>query len=414
MQFEDHYQCKLSDDLVQWFDEGVFAVDGGNEYRDVIDPSLLLCDVPEVIWPCLMPPDFLPLIGSGQGDWLGVRVDADNNASEIIQWYHGGGDWIPWGRTLAEAILFDAVCDQLPGPHRRHAIPAEPIKRRPANENDWANWALKHLPPEVKSVLSPDCSSTQLAERLIENEVAEIAVRCELVQDCLHEPLSETLTLKKAVDLGLDWDSAVEWMFDVDRIPDSLRQSLQSNLGLSLDVAQDWNAAAEHCRRVIEASAEHAWAFDLLGYSLEKLGETDQAIDVYLQGASASVFTAQSVRLKTHWAAQRSAKFSTSRLLEIDADGVRENSYLSLLIDGDAQSRRESVKELHLADVPTKDSASAYQKLVAAGWDLGAEPITAYADILQQIVHAAEAADQKARARVAATHLSCFASRYSR
>lgn len=414
MQFEDHYQCKLSIDLARWFDEGVFQTDGGNEYREAIDPSSLLSDAPEEIWPCLMPSDFLPLIGSGEGDWLGVRVDADNNASQMVQWYHGGGDWIPWGRSLSEAILFDAVNDQLPGPHRRHAIPAEPIGRRSANENSWAHWAVTELPSELAVVLSDDVAPKQLSELLIKNKVAEIAVRCELVQDCLHEPLSTALTPKKAIELGLEWNDAVEWMFDTERIPESCIDSLQSSLDVSLDASQDWAAAADHCRRVTESAPELAWAWDLLGYSLEKLGETGHAIKMYHQGALASVFTAQNVRMKTHWSVEHGGKFSISRLSELAPDAILESRYLTLLTKNSASSRRTAVKEYHTAELALDDPMAAYRKLVAAGWDLGAEPIAAYADILQQIVLAADRAGQTARARVAAKHLSCFESRYGR
>ena len=72
-----------------------------------------------------MPCDFLPVLGNDRGDWLCVRFGNDNSANEIIHWYHGGGDWIPWGQTLAEAIVFDSVRAKLPGNRRDHAISAE-------------------------------------------------------------------------------------------------------------------------------------------------------------------------------------------------------------------------------------------------------------------------------------------------
>ena len=410
-QIESRYCCQLSDDLADWFDSKIWQSAGGAEYREVADPQDLLSETPESIWPCLMPCDFLPLIGNGEGDWLGVRVDAQNRASEIVQWYHGGGDWIPWGASLAEAILFDAVANRLPGPKRRHAVPAGPVVRQ-AQHDDWTRWAIQHLPKESADAVDADCESDELARVLLQVGVSEVAVRCELIQDALSESLSATFTPKVAGEFEIDWNTAVEWMFDVERIPEKACKKLQSKFGFVVETPQDWQSAAEHARRITQLSPELACGWDLLGYAQAKLGETERAIECYVHGAAKSVFTDQSVRLRTHWSSTQSAKFSTARLLEIRPDET--NEYYRLQTDGNAKQRRTSVTEYwsRHAEQSSTEPAHCLENWIAAGWDLGAEPMTAFGEILEKIVIKANAANQPARAAVAQTHRSVLRDRY--
>ena len=103
----ERYRCCFSPVLVDWFDSDIWKRKGCGEYSSPVEPALLLSDAPEQVWPGLMSCDLIPLVESTAGDWLCVRVDENSMASEVVQWYHGGGDWIPWGQDIAQAIVFD-------------------------------------------------------------------------------------------------------------------------------------------------------------------------------------------------------------------------------------------------------------------------------------------------------------------
>ncbi|MGB7346554.1 MAG: SMI1/KNR4 family protein [Pirellulaceae bacterium] len=414
----DRYQCYLPDDLVDWFDGGIWQHTGTSEYCVPVDPNSLLESAPDAIWPGLMPCDFMPLIGSHAGDWLGVRLDRSNNASQVIQWYHGGGDWIPWGRTLSEAIVYDAVCHRLPGPKRRHAVPAEDFQTTPATRDDrLLSWACGHAGIDEQKVVDPDFAGMALADFLLSERIAESAVRCELIQNTLAETLSQSFDRRQAESIGVEWNNAVRWMFDTDLIPNEIRPKLQHELGYTGDDRQDWSLAQHHAEKVVAGFPEIAWGYDLLGYTFEKSGQWQRAHQVYCQGIDKSVFTDQSVKLRTHWTSCDAAKFSAARLVWLGNEhGLKlpasvDQSYLDLLTDKNSERRRVAAQNYWLDRAGKSESkADQLDALVAAGWDLGADPIKAFADILERISHCDES--QTARSALAAAHRACFKARY--
>ncbi len=417
---EQRYRCRLSPDLADWFDTEIWKLTGHNEYHLPVDPESLLEEAPEVIWPALMPCDLLPLISNDAGDWLCVRFADDSTASEIVQWYHGGGDWIPWGDSIAEAIVFDALRQRLPGPKRRHATPAESPTPTATNikggQDPIVTWAARFMPNKVVSLLNKKRSPAVTADILIETGICEVAVRCTLVEAALQEPLSGILNHSLADELQINWHTAVEWMFDIERVPSKVRRRLIAEFNVSLDAGQGWAKAAQHCRRVSELTPGLAWAWDILGYCYERSGAVEQAINAYIRGAQSSVFTDQSVRLRTHWVANESSKFSAARLLHVAPALVQNSNYLRMICEGDAQERRRqtALHWLSESDEATAngDARDAHQNLVRAGWDLGAEPISVYADILERIGETAVQADRAAQAELADTHRVCLKDRF--
>ena len=327
-----------------------------------------------------MPCDLLPLVSNDAGDWLCVRFADDSTASEIVQWYHGGGDWIPWGDSLAEAILFDALRERLPGPKRPHATPAESPTPADVRSHDTEDpivaWACRFMPADVVSLIKNNESSADAAAVLLEAGVSEIAVRCTLVEAALHESLSAVLTHELAQQLEVDWNTAIEWMFDLERIPETFRRRLSRECNVSLSATQDWETAAQHCRRVTELAPSLAWAWDILGYSCERSGAIDDSIRAYIQGAQTSVFTDQSVRLRTHWTASQSSKFAAARLLNVAPGIVQNSTYLRMLCEGTPDQRRRQAALHWLAEsdqaTANGDVGVAHENLVRAGWDLGA------------------------------------------
>lgn len=432
-QISDRYQIRLSDDLVDWFDREVWRYSSGAEYVEGVEPSVLIEAAPELIWPALMPPNLLPLIGNMAGDWLCVRVDEDSRAAEIVQWYHGGGDWISWGNSIAEAIVFDDVHPRLPGPGRRHSIPAEEFRGRQAVTCSIAgsdqyqavtsvvDWALQHLPSEAAKLVHGDASDGELANALIRLRIAEIATRCEVVQDCLSENLSAVLDPKTAKTLGIDWNAALQWMFDLQQIPGEMRQRLIDELSVDLRTEQDWETAAQHCRAVTELTSQYGWAWEILGYAAERAGDPVAAIEAYRRGLDCSVFTDHSVRMRTHWAAGVAAKFSAARLSALQPAPSEPtlsdpDDYVQTMRISDADQWRSAATAYWTRVAEAQERAenwsAAHQSWIAAGWDCGAEPMSDYGRLLDRVAVTATKSGYAGRAEVARTHRNCLRERY--
>ena len=338
-----------------------------------------------------MPADFLPLIGNGAGDWLCGRVDADGRLYQIVHWYHGGGDWIPWGNDLSEAILFDAVLPWLPGPQRRHALEAE--QRRPQSDaaepsdRAWLHWALSKVSADLSDRIvatirhEPTGMTTRhrqdLADAMIEQGVAEVAVRCELVQNA----------------------------------------------------GDDWRLIETHCGAIVQRNSNLAWPWEWLGLAKHHLGRADQAEIAWRAAATCSAFTDQSIRLRSDFDSEQQAKFSIALLLRhgrspagdsgggVDPGSADRDAYIQTLINSDAGNVRRRVYDhwTSLADesLAGGDPAGAVAHLMSAGWDLGAQPISIYGDLLRRIEEVCESAGQRGRAAVAGVHADCFRRRFS-
>ncbi|MEM1068810.1 MAG: SMI1/KNR4 family protein [Planctomycetota bacterium] len=405
----------MSECLADWWDSEIWRHTGHGEYRNPVSPDVLLDAAPECIWPGLMDCDFIPLLGNSAGDWLCVRVDEKGNTDQIVQWYHGGGDWIPWGNSLSEALVFDAITDRLPGPTRRHAEPAE--DPRPVTGGSQTDallaWAFEHQPGRVRDLLNTDTSGDVLAGELLDLGVAEIAIRCELAIQHLTHPDRDGL--QSALDGQAKSDVRPEWLFDIDRIPQSQRQQLIDQ-GIDMDWNQRWDLAHDAAQPVTKLAPWLAWPWDVCGYAAERRGDRKDAADFYQQGAMCSVFTDQSIRLLTHWASDHAAKFSVARLQGFDPDRVTQSSYLRTLLGPDVQQRRGAVSEYWLGEAAThesqKDFHALHQCLIASAWDVGVDTIQAYAPLLERISQAAIDSNQLARAEVAATHRRCLRDRY--
>ncbi len=414
----DRYGFELSHDLADWFDSEIWKQRGAGEFCEPVDVEVLLEDSPSVIWPGLMPCDLLPILGNAQGDWLCLRVDHLNAVSQVVQWYHGGGDWMPWGATISGAIFFDALCERLPSPRRRHAVPAESTRPAgPGSGDRLLSWARSRLDDDVVKLLDASASEDAIASTLLSHGVSEIAARCELVQSALKETLSATLDPATARQLGVDWNDVVQWMFDVQRMPIETRRRLERDYDLVVSKPQDWECAERHCRRVVQLDPELAWAWDVIGYAAERRDDLESAAQAYRRAASCSVFTDQSVRLRTHWTADDAGKFSASRLQSRFPEIVRDSPYLQILCSADAHSRRTDLTrhwmDLANASAQAGNWSDAHRQYSAAGWDLGAEPLAIYAELLERIAVAADHSQQTARAELARTHRRCLHDRYN-
>ena len=226
-QIADRFRCVLPESLADWWDSEIWRESGCAEYGNALSPEELLDPAPESIWPGLMNCDLVPLVSNNAGDWLCMRMGEEGRFDQIVQWYHGGGDWIPWGVSLPEAILMDAVIDRLPGPSRRHAEPAEdPRPNHDLLQQDrLLNWACEHLPEAARDLLAAKLDGQILAEELLGLGLAEVAVRCELAVDQLTHPDRDRIvgSLTGKVESNL----LAEWLFDLERMPKDICEYLE-------------------------------------------------------------------------------------------------------------------------------------------------------------------------------------------
>jgi hypothetical protein len=419
-----------------WFDELACDTFCDGEFCEPVHPEILLEPAPEVIWPGLMPPDLLPLVGNTVGDWLCARVAADNSIAEVVYWYHGGGDHLPYGRSIAEALVYDSLTARFPGRARGLAIPAQspqPQSRSPLRERAGVRWALQHLPPSVAEVFDADFPVQQTDVRLLELGVSEVAIRCDMALAALDNEVRRRMTPQVAAMLDARWDQdVVQWMFDPAHMPDHVVQRLAQHWQLPADrwQHQNWNLAANHCRSIAASRSDLAWTHDILGWAAHRSGDTVAAIDHYGRGAMASLFTDQSVRFRTHFDSDRICKFSVARLAELNATTQIDPDYVQTLsvaqspADREATGWRDSVCKYwlslaektvaseYIAAVDRESAAYRYELVYRAGWDVGCDSIKRYQQLLNNLVEAAEAAGQAARAELAKAHRDCLQARY--
>lgn len=425
------YALELSPPWIEWFDRIAPEATCDGEFCEPVHPETLLDAAPEVIWPGLMPPDLLPLVGNAIGDWLCGRVAADNTIAEVVYWYHGGGDCLPYGQTMAEALVYDSLAPRFPGRERALAIPAQapPVAGAGAlASRPCIRWALQHLPAEVAEVYADDFPVAQTGEHLLRAGVSEDAIRCDLVLAALDNEVRRRMTPQLAAKLEARWEQeVVRWMFDPDSMPAACAQRLAQHWDLPAEQwrRQDWGVAAEHCRQVAQRRGDLAWVHDILGWAAQRSGDRATAIAHYTHGATVSQFTDQAVRFRSHFDNDRYTKFAVARLAELDASGRLDPGYVAALSAGDAAVNHEASSwrdqvcrywrgqaERVAGQGGPEAGWSRYELLHLAGWDVGCDSLGCYKRLLVDLAAAAEAAGQPARAAVARAHHQCLRARY--
>lgn len=472
----ERFGIPTTEQLRQWWDSyddtPLWKTAGPGEYRHPATPESLLSEVPDAVWPPLMPPNFLPLVGNGAGDWLCLRLldpdvaAATGRTTDVCHWYHGGGDWMPWGDTLAEALLFDWMLPHLPQSSRRHADPAESIGDPPQNQttrphisqldHPWARW-VKACLPAIQSIDFMDSSPSELGRQLIAADLCEIPVRCQLTIDSLDSVLSNELEPKSAHQLGLSWNDLMRWCFDLRELPESVAMRLQNELGIApADFnahQQQWDVIEEHAEAISRRAGDLSWGHDLIGYCRLRCGDHRAARESFRIALRCSVFTDQSVRLRTHWAMSSNgvAKFAArflgekefllnhenhsaneplgnesadSALAPIEQLGLVPQSIDSITLthhlgkttseNSDSVRKRYSAMLMEAAKKTVPDSpATAARLYYCAGWDLGAEPLKCYGDLLDNYINACRQAGWSGHERLARVHRRGLQSRYN-
>lgn len=454
----ERYQLRLPGDVQDWLDDERWRVAGGGEFDQPLSPDDLLAPQPGLIWPGFMLPDTLPLIGNAYGDWLCLRVGHGGDVLECLYWSHAGGDWLPYGRTLAEALLYDACrarerrraassarvvppwtgeAPTLPAhaatsangdpPEQdrlsssRNTASSTSLDAKASNSGNadsssswdahaaWA-WRQAGLPdgdwPEIR-----DGALAALRGRLATEGLARWALARDSVLDQLNCGLRVRSDYRVAQQLGILWEpDYVRWMFDTAAIPVAERRRLTAFFaGDETELLdQNWQEAERIATLVMSERHDMGWAFDIAGWAAERRGEPHLAAQRYLAGLRASLFADHTVPFRTHWAAERLAKFSAARLeqlRELLPNQALRDPYLRLFLDDGPHSLRDRVHEYWMEQGRAAETAGepllAYERYYAAGWDLGLERLERYADVLAGLERSATAIGATARARIA-------------
>jgi hypothetical protein len=412
-QIEKHYHLHIPPELASWFDEGLWRQLGQSEFRYPLHPEQFIEPADGTIWAGFMLPDTLPLVGNQYGDWLCLRVTPEGRVAEVICWNHGGGDWIPYGRNLCEALLYDAC---LAG-RGMYAVEEKPtaIDFAACPTVRWASdWTVRTHPQLGPSREWLCVDRPAIAERLLAAGVAETVIRRDRMLQALDSPLRSCSGPELAGRLDVRWEPEfVRWIFDTDLIPQSAREALGRLSTLSLDgfFRQNWGFAERQALAVIRLRQDLGWPFHIAGWSAERRGDFRQAISLYAQGVRTSLFADESVRFRTHWYPEGLGKFAAARLDHLRQHlppKLRGDPYLHLFWENDPASLRNRLRDYWLERAKQhfqgKHYMHAYQCYFLAGWDSGSSDLDVYAEILEGIVASATASGSSALSSVARTH----------
>ncbi len=437
----DRYQVALNESWRQWFDRDAEQIPLAGEFRLSTQFSFLLDSAPAIVWPGLMLPDTLPLIGNEYGDWLCVRVDEDNRFGELVHWYHGGGDWIPVGKSIAEAVLHDIVDQFRPrkGQVLRGAaestVPehlSQVIQR--ISDERLQSWMLSSLlespnsnhdcKESLKGVLSALSSCDYLtAVKLLESAGWAVdAAVCDQIEFALQVPIRSLASDEIPRRLGLNYEpDYVRWLFDAQQIPNNAMHQIQDILhSIGLPPAQphqqDWLEAERLALRQLQRRNDLAWAIDIAGWAAQRRGDYSTACEIYFNGRHASAFSNQSIRMRSHGFDPQFGKVAIAELWKL-RDHLHpaqlEDTYLQKIWQTPSRILQREVQQYWMSAAKVAmdigDYADAYRNYYRAGWDIGAQRMTDYLEIFAGLIESSQAAGWTGRAQVAAAHLACLA-----
>ncbi len=414
-QIERRYCLQLPDDVRIWLDQQVWSQPGGAEFCYARTPEQLLEPEPGAIWAGFMLPDTLPLIGNDYGDWLCLRFGPDNRVSELVHWSHCGGDWIPYGQTLAEALLYDAAA--------RCIFPKRPEFTTPDPPDVFrlARWARQQLPQQPGLIAPfwdaggrPGADGRAILNLLSESGMAEYAVSRDRILFALDSELKASSDVQLAQEFGIPWEpDFVRWLFDTTLVPNTIQETLTRHLQVPAPrlLAQDWGTAQRVAAAVTKERSDLGWAFDIAGWAAERRGDVANAVRNYMIGLCASVFSDNAIRFRTHWFEERYGKFAAARLDALKHHLSRDQTdgvYLRLFWENELQSLRDRVKHYWIRKAEQArhrgEHLTAYQYYYRAGWDLGLNSVDAFDEILDCLHRAARDAGAQGLAAIAQLH----------
>lgn len=399
----------------EWFDRLADEVEFPGAFNQPFSPELLGTEGEFVSLAGLIPPDCLPILSNGYGDWICVRVTAEDTLGELIHWYHGGGDWIPVGQTPAEACLHDFV-------DRFRPTTAQMLRSAPESEDSGSerassmkSWLSDHsqyfawLDTDIPSVVSRLAESPdepldhQAACRLmLDNGLAVPAVACDLIEGLISSPMASVASPKFASRASIAWSpDYLRLMFDFDSAPPNMVGIFASVFGeeaRQFASSQDWAAAGELASQIWKTRQDLGWVRDVLGWSLQRRGDVHDAIEVYQTGARSSVFSDQAVRFRSHWFGNNHPNFAYAQLATLGAPL-------------DRPSLASQLDQAHHF-LATGSPQAAYDAAYDVGWEMGFKNLKQGIEALKIVCEAAKQLNWNARRATAQAHLNVLTSRF--
>jgi tetratricopeptide (TPR) repeat protein len=420
-QVERRFALQLPADVRVWLDEEHWQHPGGAEFCRPLTPAQLMDPEPGTIWAGFMLPDTLPVIGNNYGDWLCLRIAPSGTVAEVVCWSHCGGDWLPYGSNLAEALLYDAAARVI-HPRKPEFTEPDPPSEQVFRPAEWARHWVGGGPTPIAPFWTNDEKQERdrqvLLKQLSQARVAEVAVLRDSVLHHLESPLKLRSDAKLAEKLNVAWEpNFVRWLFDTDLIPPQTREELCQHFssGDGQLLVQNWDAAYDDAQRVIALRSDLGWAYDTAGWAAERRGDLQQAVQFYLQGLHTSLFSDDTVRFRTHWIPEGMGKFAAARLADLKSSmspQQQHDPYLALFWENDPESLRVRVRDFWTAKARLAadqgDPLEAYHCYYQAGWDMGLHFVSSYEEILDGLIRSAKDAGSAALASVAELHRRCL------
>ena len=400
------YRWNADSLLNRYFDEDVWAMDVPNKSSldgDPNDPTRpssatsfdlgiapedLLDDAPTSIWPGLMPCHFVPLLHNGGGDSLCLRIADDGSVSEVVNWFHGGGDWTPWADNVAEAIVLDAWMPRL---------------RSLSRVTD----AASPTPPDGPDVdpVKDETTSEQI---------------CAAIKSPRYRWAIEALNVNTMPNPAVSENELIAW-FRRHNIARPAMDLARATLATRNPTAPP-NGDDDGCDGLTTRHPAMAWAWEAVGLDADAHGNHRDAIESFDRAARCSAFTTAHLRFghgtRTDATAAmgevESVKFGLAMLNKLQPDRIRGDDYLRRLTLRTVADQQQSIHN-YWFDIATQFELGDRRQLFAlhmSAWDVGLPTMTQYRDVIRFVAQCAEANQADARAAVAQAHLCCIESRY--
>ncbi len=390
----EHFGLKLTRAWKQWFDDESARLALQGCFRFPVNSAVLCESRPAPIWAGFMQPDTLPLIGNGYGDWICVRVTKDDELGELIHWYHGGGDWVPVGYSIHEAILHDWIDRFRPAQKQMLRGAAESIEVNISTEAADASEEACGLMEWLQAGLTKSHRGIEVANLL------DLARRGGYAE-----------ALEQLVKIGISSSASA-----CDYLELLIRRALpDENQSLDELPADQWKRIEPLCASVIRHRCDLGWAYALAGRAMQVRGKQNLALKTYFRGRLASAFSDQSVRLRIHRFDERFGKYGLAQLAGQRANltaSMLEDEYLQVVISSTRENVQTNVERFWQRQasgaVDKGKFAKAYNFTFRSGWDLGAARLVHFRSLLDMLADSASRAGWAARAQVAQAHLRCL------
>ncbi len=297
---EETLSIRLDEQSRNWFDFASTSFDWCGEFDEPIKLDASFGSLVKALWPGLMMPDLVPVIGNRYGDWYCLRVDADNSIRDIVHWYHGGGDIISVGKSLAEALLYDHCKSTIPG--RTTWADDKPAIAESRQGMAWIAEQLACDSSELDSITQA-FRSGEVRQGLLmlkQRGWSISAVHRDLVSLALESPFASFSDRSLAEHLQVSWERDMQrWFFDTRTIPESKLATIQawflSNSSRLKPIdsqllrypqavfdasvlrnsgawfAQDWQGVESYCREMMDLETDVAWPYHLAGWAACKI-----------------------------------------------------------------------------------------------------------------------------------------------